>query len=85
MKLRDTVKYMNSHDYKRRFIAEYLQLDIRLQKLETTIAKAERGELPFHLSCPIDLLKKQADIMSSYKEVLITRAEIEGVDLSGKD
>ena len=37
MELRDTVELMNSKDYVDRFKAEYLQLDIRIQKLEKTL------------------------------------------------
>ena len=37
MELKDTVKLMQSADYKERFIAEFLQLVIRYKKLKTIV------------------------------------------------
>lgn len=39
MGLKDTIKMMESNDYKERFRAEYWQVRIRLEKLESMIKK----------------------------------------------
>lgn len=82
--LSDTVGYMESSDYKDRFIAEYLQTKYRHQKLHQMIIKHEAGTLPFEPKCSIDMLKDQATYMSKYLYILEVRAEIEGIDIYGK-
>lgn len=44
MKLLDTIPDMVSSDYKKRFIAEYNQIDIRYKKLCNMMDKYEEGE-----------------------------------------
>ena len=65
MKLDETVNLMCSNDFKDRFIAEYIQLVIRLSKLNITKA----------------LMLKQRDAIESYKTCLEKRAYILGIDL----
>ncbi len=79
--LKDTVKLMESDDYKDRFKAEYFQTKIRYDKLHKTIVKAQAGTLPFELKCSIDLLSNQAAAMGNYLYCLEIRAQIEGIDL----
>lgn len=81
MELLDTVKLMESDDYKERFKAEYLQTKIRYDKLLRMIVKYESNTLDFEPSCSIELLKKQASIMGQYLYCLEMRAEIEGIEL----
>lgn len=81
MKLKDTIEGMLSDDYKERFKAEYKQLIIRLDRLETIINKFYDDDLDFTLSCPIELLIDQSDIMERYVEVLRKRASHEGINL----
>lgn len=81
MELLDTVKFMESDDYKERFKAEYLQTKIRYDKLLKMIVKYESNTLDFEPSCSIELLKKQASIMGQYLYCLEMRAEIEGIEL----
>lgn len=81
MELKDTLELMSSEDYKDRFKAEYLQLKIRLDKLENMIAKYEAGTLDFKPKCALDLLKLQRTYMGEYLYVLKVRAEIESVNL----
>lgn len=81
MELLDTVKLMESDDYKERFKAEYLQTKIRYDKLLKMIVKYESNTLDFEPSCSIELLKKQASIMGQYLYCLEMRAEIEGIEL----
>lgn len=81
MELRDTIPGMLSLDYKERFTAEYEQLSIRAQKLETFIDNYRHGRLSFKPACNIELLvlEQQLDIMKAYMAVLEERAKIEGV------
>lgn len=81
MELLDTVKLMESDDYKERFKAEYLQTKIRYDKLLKMIVKYESNTLDFEPSCSIELLKKQASTMGQYLYCLEMRAEIEGIEL----
>ena len=90
MELKDTVKRMQSEDYKERFKAEYYQTKIRYEKLKhfnTVIEAAEMTgfmdnavEMPDH-DCPLDLLRTQQGIMGEYLHILEVRAVIEGIEL----
>ena len=81
MELKETVDLMNSSDYKERFKAEYLQLEIRINGLRNMIKKYKTGTLPFTPSCSYDLLNGQLKAMELYTTYLEERAEIEGIDL----
>ena len=81
MELLDTVKLMESDDYKERFKAEYFQTKIRYDKLHKMIVKYESNTLNFEPSCSLELLKKQASTMGQYLYCLEMRAEIEGIKL----
>lgn len=81
MELKDTVKLMNSADYKERFKAEYLQTKIRYDKLDEMTVKYEAGTLPFTPTCALQLLKEQKMYMGNYIRCLKIRAEIEGIKL----
>jgi len=81
MDLKDTVEGMLSEDYKERFKAEYLQTKIRYDKLHTMIVKYEAGVLNFQPTCPIELLKNQANNMGMYLYQLEVRAQLEGIEL----
>lgn len=83
MELKDTVKLMDSNDYKERFKAEYLQTKIRHDKLEKMLIKYKAGTLEFTPSCDIGLLDDQLGYMKNYLRILRIRAEIEGVNLEG--
>lgn len=84
LELADTVELMNSPDYKDRFVAEYLQLKIRLDKLSKFINKVRSGTAGFKPSCPLALLVNQCDTMADYLEWLERRARIEGINLGCK-
>lgn len=81
MPLSGTVSWMESNDYKDRFIAEYIQTKIRYDKLHNMIVKYEAGKLDFTPTCPIELLKEQASNMGKYLYTLEIRAAIEEIDL----
>lgn len=79
--LEDTVPYMNSNDYKMRFIGEYWQTKIRYDKLHDMLVKYESGKLGFTPSCSLELLKEQAKYMGMYLNKLEIRASIEEINL----
>ena len=87
MELKDTIKLMNSADYKERFKAEYLQTKIRYEKLKAFNNKIEAAlmsctvEMPKH-DCPETLLLEQESTMENYLHILEVRAQIENIDLS---
>lgn len=91
MELKDTVKLMESENYKERFKAEYYQTKIRYEKLKRLNNKIEAyyhldydkrniREEPKH-DCPTDMLKEQQQIMGNYLHILEVRAEIENIEL----
>ena len=79
--LKDTVKLMNSDDYKERFKSEYYQTKIRYDKLHKMLAKYEAKTLDFEPTCSMELLKEQVNYMGNYLRILEVRAEIENVEL----
>jgi len=70
MELKDTVELMLSSDYKERFVAEYQQLKIRVDKLSVMLDKYCEGSLGFTLKCSYDLLLDQYLAMLNYQECL---------------
>ena len=81
MELKDTVEMMESTDYKERFKAEYLQLEIRVNGLRNMLKKYKDGTLTFKPSCSYDLLNGQLKAMELYATYLYERADIEGINL----
>ena len=87
LSLNDTIKLMQSADYRDRFKAEYFQAKLRynrLKKFNTKIKAAmlsNKVEMPKH-DCPENLLIEQEFTMGEYLNILETRAVIEGIDLS---
>ena len=87
MELKDTVKMMESADYKERFKAEFLQTKISFNtRIEaahkTRFAKpGSMVEEPAH-DCPLDVLREQQSIMGQYLHMLELRAVIEGIELN---
>lgn len=91
MELKNTIKLMESKDYKERFKAEYHQTKIRYEKLKSLNNKIEAYryldydkryimEEPKH-GCPTDMLRDQQRIMGEYLHLLEVRAEIEQIEL----
>ena len=81
IELKDTVKMMESPDYKERFQAEFHQLNTRLHKLIDMVNKWDAGTLNFTPTCPRDIYDRQISAMSEYHNTLLVRAKLEGVDL----
>lgn len=85
LELKDTIAGMTSEDYKERFVAEYVQVAVRAQKLQNFLIKIKFAkhfgqEEPKH-DCPTKLLDEQLMAMLAYAIVLKQRAEIEGIEL----
>ena len=68
--LTDTLSMMLSDDYKERFLAEYIQLSVRLSQLTDMLERFDNIMLPFETDCPFELLRKQADVMLEYDKIL---------------
>ena len=81
MKLQDTIELMSSDDYSERFKAEFLQLQIRIGKLERMLKGYREGTLDFKPKCSYELLHKQLVFMKGYMETLDVRADIEDIEL----
>lgn len=82
MELKHTVSLMLSSDYKERFIAEYLQVKIRFEKLKEMCLKWDAGKLEFTPTCSRRMYEDQLTYMMNYIQLLEERAKLEGVDLS---
>ena len=78
-RLCDTVEMMFSDDYKKRFVAEYVQTKIRYKKLHRMTTKYEAGTLDFEPQCSLELLKEQKMHMGNYIHTLEVRTEIENI------
>ena len=84
MELEDTIKYMLSDDYKERFIAEYWQLKIRRDKLNSYIQRIELAldydciDEPIH-DCPLTLLKDQLYFMDALLDIMDKRRIVEEI------
>ena len=63
MQLKDTVKMMNSEDFKERFKAEYYQLSLRLYSLTSMLIKWENNMLDFEPKCSKETLENQVIFM----------------------
>lgn len=79
--LESTIDQMLSADYKDRFQAEVKQLKIRLTKLRIMINDWDNGVLDFTPTCPRSMYDEQIDAMEKYMDILIKRAELEGIYL----
>ena len=83
--LMSTVDDMRSPDYKKRFLAQYRQLAIRVKELHRMLDKYTAGKLDFKPTCPPYLLYKQYVHMADYLDDLNMRAAYEGIDIHGAE
>lgn len=82
MELKDTVDLMLSGNYMERFLAEYHQLNNRINELQGMLIKYRHGTLDFVSNCSYDLLHTQLVYMKVYRDILEERAKIANIDLS---
>lgn len=76
-----TAEMMKSEDYKERFLAEYFQVKIRLEKLKEMLNKWDNGNLEFTPTCPRSTYDMQVEAMTYYQNVLEARAKMENITL----
>lgn len=81
MHLENSAINMMSRDFKVRFIAEYVQVKIRADKLERMLKAWDEGRLTFKPSNPKYLLDIQLMHMREYEHILEVRAVIEKIEL----
>lgn len=81
MELNETVEMMNSKSYEERFMAEYVQLKIRMEKLNSMLKKYKSNTLDFTPFCSYDLLNAQYKSMGLYASFLEDRAKVENINL----
>ena len=81
MNLKETVPMMESKDYKERFKAEYYQLLIRLEGLACMLYEWKNNMLDFEPKCSKETLENQVIFMQGYMDILLLRAELEGIEL----
>lgn len=74
-----TAELMRSDDYNDRFAAEYMQVRIRMDRLQKMLDKWDKGELGFEPTCPRRTYDFQLRAMSDYATVLEARAKMEGI------
>lgn len=79
--LNETVEFMNSSDYQKRFVAEFEQLNIRIIKLQNMLADWDANRLKFEPVTPKHILLSQLNAMKAYLNILQYRAEIEKVTI----
>lgn len=83
MTLKNTIDGMLSADYKERLKAEYHQLKIRTEGLQTTLENYSKGTLNFSPDIKqISLMFKQLWAMRDYMLFLELRANNDNIDLS---
>ena len=75
----DTASLMESLDYKDRFVAEYIQLSIRMGTLDNFLERdADSYKVPYKVH---KLLCRQYLAMKAYMEILKERAKVEKIEL----
>lgn len=79
--LKDTIELMTSSDWKDRFIAEYLQLKIRYEKLHKMIIKRDLGKCDFNTPVSLVSWKTQNYHMGLYLNELEKQAVMHGIEL----
>ena len=90
IKVDTLAELMQSEDYRDRFVAEYIQLKQRYEKLKRLNTRIEAATRTQHLDngvdepihdCPAGLLREQQAAMGEYLHLLEVRAVIEDIDL----
>lgn len=79
--LKKSAGLMISSDYKKRFIAEYMQVKNRYENLSRMLDSWDKGTLPFTPTCPKETYNFQLRAMKDYMDILIIRAKIENIEL----
>lgn len=75
----ETFELLTSSDMRDRLVGEYIELCIRIDKLQKLLDKYAKNKLDFMLHCPDGLLRQQLGAMIRYKCVLEERIRFEGI------
>lgn len=81
MELKNTIELMTSESWKDRFVAEYLQVKIRYEKLHKLITRREVGKVDFTTPVPLESWQTQARHMGLYLHELEKQAVLHGIEL----
>lgn len=76
-----SAELMFSKDYQDRFRAEYYQIETRLEALGGMLKAYVLDELAYEPACSIEFLRDQYLTMRQYRDILLERAQQEGIDL----
>lgn len=87
MSLKDTVDLMLSGDYKERLKAEFIQLNIRIQKLDKYLAELENQHKRAEAECKekarlLAHFKEQRSAMENYSQLLDQQLYEERIEIS---
>lgn len=79
--VKDYCKLLESKDYKKRFVGEYLMIRDKANKLDNMLDCYYEDKLGFTPTCPIAVLEAQSNAMWTYLKILEYRADLELIDL----
>ena len=79
MELKETVERMLSEDYKERLIAEWQQLEIRIEGLRQFLFNYDQGHLSSDPASTRSTYKGQLDAMMEYQKALTQRIRDEKI------
>lgn len=68
--------------YKDRLVSEYKELSDRVYRLRAKVDSINSGETELDLTCPVELLQRQLDVMCEYMDILKERVRLVGVDVN---
>lgn len=74
-------KLLNSENYQERMVGEFLELSVRLQKLQEFLIQYKDNKLPFTPATPYELLYEQFVYMKNYHMTLAQRLKIEDINI----
>ena len=81
MKMTDTIKLMNSTDYKERFRGEYFRLVNRIESFSKMLDGYRHNSLKYTPKCTLKMLDGQMNSMIIYRTHLEESAKIEEISL----
>lgn len=74
-------KLLNSENYQERMVGEFLELTVRLQKLQEFLTQYRENKLPFTPATSYDMMHEQFVHMKNYHTILTQRLQIENIDI----
>ena len=80
-RVKEYAKLLESKDYKKRFVGEYLMIRDKADRLDDMLDCYYEDKLGYAPTCPIAVLEAQSNAMWTYLKVLEYRADLELIDL----